>query len=84
MVASFWVRNKPLTRPRSSSRQAIKKYVISNNKITYASQRAFDAQFNKAIKAGVEKGDFTQPKGKFNVPCPCLCTGLLRQSTALP
>ncbi|KAJ5594442.1 linker histone H1 and H5 family-domain-containing protein [Penicillium hispanicum] len=46
-----------------SSRQAIKKYVTSNNKIAIASQGAFDAQFNKAIKAGVEKGEFTQPKG---------------------
>jgi hypothetical protein len=26
----------------------------------------FDAQFNKAIKAGVEKGEFTQPKGMFH------------------
>ncbi|KAJ6038421.1 uncharacterized protein N7446_005221 [Penicillium canescens] len=46
-----------------SSRQAIKKYVISNNKVTFASQSAFDAQFNKAIKTSVEKGEFTQPKG---------------------
>ncbi|KAL1998831.1 hypothetical protein VTN02DRAFT_5507 [Thermoascus thermophilus] len=46
-----------------SSRQSIKKYVQANNKITVASQNAFDAQFNKAIKAGVEKGEFTQPKG---------------------
>ncbi|KAJ5548712.1 hypothetical protein N7504_004838 [Penicillium tannophilum] len=46
-----------------SSRQAIKKYVSANNKITFASQSAFDAQFNKAIKSGVEKGEFTQPKG---------------------
>lgn len=46
------------------SRQAIKKYVSSNNKINVASQATFDAQFNKAIKAGVEKGEFLQPKGK--------------------
>jgi len=46
-----------------SSRQAIKKYVSSNNKINVASQATFDAQFNKAIKAGVEKGEFLQPKG---------------------
>ncbi|KAJ5377768.1 Histone H1 [Penicillium cataractarum] len=46
-----------------SSRQAIKKYVSANNKINVASQATFDAQFNKAIKAGVEKGEFTQPKG---------------------
>ncbi|RMJ22201.1 hypothetical protein PHISP_06936 [Aspergillus sp. HF37] len=45
-----------------SSRQSIKKYVQANNKVTVASPAAFDAQFNKAIKAGVEKGEFTQPK----------------------
>lgn len=49
------------------SRQAIKKYVMSNNKVTFASQSAFDAQFNKAIKTGAEKGEFTQPKGKSSV-----------------
>ncbi|OKL63596.1 hypothetical protein UA08_02015 [Talaromyces atroroseus] len=46
-----------------SSRQSLKKYVQSNNKITVTSQAAFDSQFNKAIKAGVEKGEFSQPKG---------------------
>ncbi|KAL2219114.1 histone H1 [Thermoascus aurantiacus ATCC 26904] len=46
-----------------SSRQSIKKYVMANNKISVASQNAFDAQFNKAIKVGVEKGEFIQPKG---------------------
>ncbi|KAJ6001178.1 histone H1 [Penicillium waksmanii] len=46
-----------------SSRQAIKKYVTSNNQINVAFQATFDAQFNKAIKAGVDKGEFTQPKG---------------------
>lgn len=37
----------------------------NNNKINITSQAAFDAQFNKAIKAGVEKGEFTQPKGMY-------------------
>ncbi|KAL2816947.1 hypothetical protein BJX63DRAFT_429998 [Aspergillus granulosus] len=46
-----------------SSRQSIKKYVLANNKLAPASQNAFDSQFNKAIKTGVEKGDFLQPKG---------------------
>ncbi|OAX77182.1 hypothetical protein ACJ72_08522 [Emergomyces africanus] len=46
-----------------SSRQALKKYVQANNRINVTSQSAFDAQFNRAVKAGVEKGDFTQPKG---------------------
>ncbi|PYH88896.1 hypothetical protein BO71DRAFT_285235, partial [Aspergillus ellipticus CBS 707.79] len=45
------------------SRQSIKKYVQANNKIASASTNAFDSQFNKAIKAGVEKGEFLQPKG---------------------
>ncbi|THC93353.1 hypothetical protein EYZ11_007179 [Aspergillus tanneri] len=49
--------------PPRHSRQSIKKYVQANNKIASASQAAFDSQFNKAIKVGVEKGDFTQPKG---------------------
>ncbi|BCR91635.1 histone H1/H5 family protein [Aspergillus chevalieri] len=46
-----------------SSRQSIKKYVQNNNDLNNASPAVFDNQFNKAIKAGVEKGDFTQPKG---------------------
>ncbi|EER37451.1 conserved hypothetical protein [Histoplasma capsulatum var. duboisii H88] len=46
-----------------SSRQALKKYVQANNKINITSQSAFDTQFNRAVKTGVEKGDFTQPKG---------------------
>ncbi|KAL2375682.1 hypothetical protein RJ035_008350, partial [Blastomyces gilchristii] len=46
-----------------SSRQALKKYVQANNRINVTSQSAFDAQFNRAVKTGVEKGDFTQPKG---------------------
>jgi hypothetical protein len=49
----------------------------------------FDAQFNKAIKGGVEKGEFTQPKGMFRssftrialfylrcFPIPALCAVL--------
>lgn len=47
----------------SRSRQAIKKYVKANNKITITSEAQFDSMFNKALKTGVEKGDFTQPKG---------------------
>jgi histone H1/5 len=46
-----------------SSRQAIKKYVKANNNITVTSETQFDSLFNKALKSGVEKGDFTQPKG---------------------
>lgn len=47
----------------SDSRQAIKKYVKANNKITTTSETQFDSLFNKALKSGVEKGDFSQPKG---------------------
>ncbi|ERF70725.1 hypothetical protein EPUS_05077 [Endocarpon pusillum Z07020] len=47
-----------------SSRQAIKKYVKANNKgLTTATDAQFDVMFNKALKTGVDKGDFTQPKG---------------------
>lgn len=45
------------------SRQAIKKYVKANNKVKYTSEAQFDSMFNRALKAGVEKGDFAQPKG---------------------
>ncbi|KAI0554862.1 hypothetical protein F4679DRAFT_525195 [Xylaria curta] len=45
-----------------SSRQSLKKYVKANNTIT-TSDGMFDSQFNKALKAGVEKGVFEQPKG---------------------
>ncbi|KAF3909432.1 hypothetical protein AA313_de0202239 [Arthrobotrys entomopaga] len=44
-----------------SSRQAIKKYVLNNNKGIKESN--FDTQFNAAIKRGVLAGDFVQPKG---------------------
>jgi hypothetical protein len=45
------------------SRVALKKYVKVNNSIN-ASDKMFDVLFNKALKAGVEKGEFSQPKGK--------------------
>lgn len=43
-----------------SSRQALKKYVQSNNDIKAAN---FDSLFNTALRKGVETGDFLQPKG---------------------
>lgn len=46
-----------------SSRQGLKKYILANNKSTAATPAIFDSQFNKALRNGVEKGDFTQPKG---------------------
>ncbi|KAK4179387.1 putative histone H1, partial [Triangularia setosa] len=45
-----------------SSRQSLKKYVKSNNTIN-ASDNMFDSLFNKALKSGVDKGIFEQPKG---------------------
>ncbi|KAI1174509.1 hypothetical protein F4777DRAFT_579942 [Nemania sp. FL0916] len=45
-----------------SSRQSLKKYVRANNTIT-ATDNMFDSLFNKALKTGVEKGVFEQPKG---------------------
>lgn len=46
-----------------NSRQSLKKYVQANNKINVPTPAQFDSQFNKALKTGVEKGDFVQPKG---------------------
>ncbi|KAI3318936.1 hypothetical protein HD806DRAFT_510416 [Xylariaceae sp. AK1471] len=45
-----------------SSRQSLKKYVKANNTIT-ATDNMFDSLFNKALKVGVDKGIFEQPKG---------------------
>lgn len=45
-----------------SSRVALKKYVKANNSIN-ATDKMFDSLFNKALKSGVEKGEFNQPKG---------------------
>lgn len=44
-----------------SSRSALKKYVKANNKIS--ADAMFDSLFNRALRAGVEKGVFAQPKG---------------------
>ncbi|KAK1977928.1 hypothetical protein LZ30DRAFT_730444 [Colletotrichum cereale] len=49
-----------------SSRQSLKKYVKANNQINTVSDNMFDSLFNKAIRAGVEKGVFEQPKGTSN------------------
>jgi hypothetical protein len=56
-------RHTQLTGGTFNSRQAIKKYVKANNKVQFASETQFDSMFNKALKSGVEKGEFTQPKG---------------------
>lgn len=50
----------PLT---PNSRQSLKKYVKQNNPDIKATDNMFDSLFNKALKAGVDKGVFEQPKG---------------------
>ncbi|KAL9098107.1 MAG: hypothetical protein Q9163_006170 [Psora crenata] len=45
-----------------SSRTNLKKYVQANNN-GIEPGAAFDNMFNKAIKSGVDKGEFSQPKG---------------------
>jgi histone H1/5 len=46
-----------------SSRQSLKKFVKANNNLGTVSDNMFDSLFNKALKNGVEKGVFAQPKG---------------------
>ncbi|KAI9882884.1 MAG: coq1 putative hexaprenyl diphosphate synthase [Watsoniomyces obsoletus] len=46
-----------------SSRQALKKYIQANNNINVPSTKTFDSLFNRTLKAGVDSGDFAQPKG---------------------
>ncbi|KAK1991072.1 hypothetical protein LX36DRAFT_536007, partial [Colletotrichum falcatum] len=46
-----------------SSRQSLKKYVKANNQINTVTDNMFDSLFNKALRVGVEKGIFEQPKG---------------------
>ncbi|KAL8827948.1 MAG: hypothetical protein Q9191_002875 [Dirinaria sp. TL-2023a] len=60
LVASFFNSSTETSRP--SSRSAIKKYILANHKPA-ASSAAFDTQFNRALRTGVEKGEFAQPKG---------------------
>jgi len=47
---------------QGSSRMALKKYVKANNK-NLPDDKMFDSLFNRALKAGVGKGVFEQPKG---------------------
>lgn len=50
----------------------LKQYVKANNKIT-VTPSMFDSLFNKAIRTGVEKGVFAQPKGMC---CASILQGL--------
>ncbi|OAA65270.1 histone h1 [Niveomyces insectorum RCEF 264] len=45
-----------------SSRPSLKKFVKANNNLSI-SDAMFDSLFNKALRSGVEKGIFEQPKG---------------------
>ncbi len=53
-----------LTWIQSHSRQALKKYIQANNNINVPSTKTFDSLFNRTLKAGVDSGDFAQPKGR--------------------
>jgi histone H1/5 len=44
------------------SRQSLKKFVKANNNLS-VTDAMFDSLFNKALRSGVEKGVFEQPKG---------------------
>lgn len=59
-----------------SSRQALKKFVKANNSIT-VTEKMFDSLFNKALKSGVEKGVFEQPKGMSPIAHLIDCTFFL-------
>jgi len=48
------------------SRSALKKYILANN-ANVSPGATFDNQFNRAIKAGVDKQEFAQPKGMSTV-----------------
>jgi len=51
------------------SRKALKKYVRANNDLSNVGDKMFDSLFNKALKTGVEKGLFEQPKGMCTHRC---------------
>jgi len=54
----------PQLKDRSgSSRQALKKYVLANNKLGNLSDAAFTQRFNQALSKGSESGAFIRPKG---------------------
>jgi len=41
----------------------LKKYILANN-ANVSPGATFDAQFNRAVKSGVDKEEFAQPKGR--------------------
>ncbi len=63
-VLRFRFRARVLIAPAPPhSRQALKKYILANHKNLTTTPAQFDQQFNKALRTGVDKGDFHQPKG---------------------
>lgn len=50
----------------SHSRQALKKYVLANNKLDGISDGVFTTQFNKALQKGSDSGVFARPKGTLS------------------
>jgi histone H1/5 len=64
------------------SRVALKKYVKANYKIS-AADAMFDSLFNRALKAGVDKGVFAQPKGTCRTSKPHVRPLLTRPQEAL-
>jgi histone H1/5 len=45
------------------SRQAIKKYIKSNNSLASVTDAAFNSHINRALAAGEKSGVFERPKG---------------------
>jgi len=50
-------------KPFSHSRQALKKYVLANNKLDNVPEAQFTSLFNRALSKGSESGIFARPKG---------------------
>jgi len=48
---------------KGSSRQAIKKYILANNKLAGTSDAQFNSHINRALTTGEETGVFERPKG---------------------
>jgi len=49
---------------KGSSRQAIKKYILANNKLAGTSDAQFNSHINRALTTGEETGVFERPKGQ--------------------
>lgn len=65
-----------------TSRQSLKKYVRANNTINVG-EKMFDSLFNKALKNGVDKGVFEQPKG-MQPPAAFTATSMCTDNAQVP